>query len=98
MSSLFLCSAKLHAHTPDDAALVLLVTLHVEVTVVCYGEYVRRQLAYLLIGVEADLVRGVDGEQLVGIDCDEDRAGVRLQEAKKKPPRKADVSCVLDND
>lgn len=81
-----LSSAKLRAHTPDDAALVLLVALHVEVAVVRYGEYVRRHLAYLLIGVEADLVRGVDGQQLVGIDRDQDGAGVRLREAKKITP------------
>lgn len=49
------------SHTPDDAALVLVVPLHVEVTVVCYGEYMWRQLAYLLIGVEADMVWSVDG-------------------------------------
>lgn len=61
-----------HTHLPDDAALVLVVSLHVEVTVVCYGEYVRRQLAYLLIGVEADLVWSVDGQQLVGINCYQD--------------------------
>lgn len=59
-------------NTPDDTTLVLVVSLHVEVTVVCYGKYVRRHLADLLIGVEADLVRGVDGQQLVGIDGHQD--------------------------
>lgn len=73
-----------HSHTPDDAALVLVVTLHVEVTVVSDGEYVWRHLPDLLVGVEADLIWGVDGEQLVGIDCDEDRACVCLQGARHK--------------
>lgn len=53
---------------PDDAALVLVVALHVEVAVVGDGEYVRRHLSDLLVGVEADLIRSVDGEQLVGVD------------------------------
>lgn len=56
-------------HKPDDAALVLVVPLHVEVTVVCDGEYVRRHLSDLLIGVEADLVWSIDGQQLVRVDC-----------------------------
>lgn len=67
---------------PDDAALVLVVALHVEVAVVCDGEYVRRHFPDLLVGVEADLIRGVDGEQLVGVDGHQDGAGVRLQEAQ----------------
>lgn len=67
---------------PDDAALVLVVALHVEVAVVGDGEYVRRHLSDLLVGVEADLVRSVDGEQLVGVDRHQDGAGVRLREAQ----------------
>lgn len=70
--------------SPDDATLVLVVTLHVEVTVVGDGEYVRRHLADLLVGVEADLVRSVDGEQLVGVDRHQDGACVRLQEDHKQ--------------
>lgn len=73
-----------YAHTPDDAALVLVVTLHVEVTVVSDGEYVWRHLPDLFVGVEADLIWGVDGEQLVGIDCDEDRACVCLRGERHK--------------
>lgn len=72
------------SHTPDDAALVLVVPLHVEVTVVRDGEYVRRQLAYLLVGVEADLVGSVDRQKLVGIHCHQDWACVSLQEAKNR--------------
>lgn len=54
-------NCKYTIHTPDDAALVLVVSLHVEVAVVCYGKYVWRHLADLLVGVEADLVWSVDG-------------------------------------
>lgn len=41
-----------------------------------------RHLADLLVGVEADLIRSVDGKQLVGVDRHQDGAGVRLQEAQ----------------
>lgn len=68
---------------PDDAALVLVVSLHVEVTVVSDGKYVRRHLADLPVGVEADLVGSVNRQQLVGIDRHEDRACVRLQQHHK---------------
>lgn len=52
---------RTHIHTPDDAALVLVVSLHVEVAVVCDRKDVWRHLADLLVGVEADLVWSVDG-------------------------------------
>lgn len=68
---------------PDDAALVLVVALHVEVAVVGDGEYVWRQLSNLLVGVEADLVSGVNGEQLVGIDRHQDGACVCLWKRHK---------------
>lgn len=45
---------------PDDAALVTVVPLHVKVTVVSYGEDVRRHFANLLVGVQADLISCVD--------------------------------------
>lgn len=41
---------------PDDAALVLVVALHVEVAVIRDGKDVRWHLTDLLVGVEADLV------------------------------------------
>lgn len=63
---------------PDDAALVLVVALHVEVTVVGDGEDVWRHLSDLLVGVQADLVGRVDGQQLVGIDGHQDGTSVRL--------------------
>lgn len=77
---------------PDDAALVLVVALHVEVAVVGDCKYVRRHLADLLVGVEADLIRSVDGEQLVGVDRHQDGAGVRLQEAQTQRRERA-VKC-----
>ncbi len=53
--------------TPYDAALVSVVALHVEVAVVCDGEDVRRHFSDLLVGVEADLVCRVDGQQLIRV-------------------------------
>lgn len=76
-------------YLPDDAALVLVVPLHVEVAVVCDGKYVWRHLTNLLVGVEADVVWSVDGQQLVGINCNQDRTCVSLKEPKN---READVS------
>lgn len=64
---------------PDDAALVTVVPLHVEVAVVSYGEDVRRHLANLLVGVQADLIRCVDRQQLVRIDGNQYGASIRLQ-------------------
>ncbi len=43
------------------------VALHVEVAVVCDGEDVRRHFSDLLVGVEADLVCRVDGQQLIRV-------------------------------
>lgn len=63
---------------PDDAALVPVVPLHVEVTVVGDSKDVRRHFTDLLVGVEADLIGGVDGQQLVGVDSHQDGACVRL--------------------
>lgn len=74
--------SHLEVERPDDAALVFVVALHVEVAVVCNGEDMRRHFPNLLVGVEADLIGRVDGEQLVGVHCHQDGAGVRLQEAQ----------------
>lgn len=68
-----------YRNTPNDAALILVVSLHVEVTVVSNGEYVGRHLSNLPVGVEANVVRSVDGKQLVRIYCHQDRACVCLQ-------------------
>ena len=69
---------RLDSFLPDDATLVPVVPLHVEVTVVGDGKDVWRHFTNLLVGVEADLVGCVDGQQLVGIDGHQDGAGVRL--------------------
>lgn len=63
---------------PDDAALVAVVPLHVEVTVVGDGKDVRRHFSDLFVGVEADLVGCVDGQQLVWVHGHQDGARVRL--------------------
>lgn len=38
----------------------------------------RRHFTNLLVGVEADLVGSVDGQQLIRVDGHQDGAGVRL--------------------
>lgn len=64
---------------PDDAALVLVVTPHVEKAAVCDGEDVRRQLAQSSICVHMHIVGGVDGQHLVRIDRDQNGACVCLK-------------------
>lgn len=56
---------------PDNAALVTVVPLHVEVAIVSYGKNVRRHFPDLLVGVLADLVSCVDRQQLVWIYCNQ---------------------------
>lgn len=63
---------------PDDAALVTTVAFHVEVAVVGNGKDVRGHLPNLLVGVLADVLWRVDGEQLVGVHSHQDGARVRL--------------------
>lgn len=56
---------------PDNAALVTVVPLHVEVAVVSNGKDVRGHFTDLLVGVLADLVGCVDCQQLVWIYCNQ---------------------------
>lgn len=63
---------------PDDTTLVAVVPLHVEVAVVSDGKDVGRHFPDLLVGVQADLVGCVDGQQLIRVDGHQDGAGVRL--------------------
>ncbi len=69
---------SLNSFLPDDTTLVTVVPLHVEVTVVSNGKDVRRHFANLLVGVQADLISCVDGQQLVRVDGHQDGAGVCL--------------------
>lgn len=48
-------------NTPYDAALILIVALHVEVTIVSNCEDMWWHLPDLLVGVQAYLLRRVDG-------------------------------------
>lgn len=63
---------------PDDAALVAVVPLHVEVTVVSNGKNVWRQFTNLLVGVLSNLVRRVDRQQLIRVHSHQDGTGVSL--------------------
>lgn len=49
---------------PDDAALVLLILLHVEVAAVGNGKDVRGQLAHMAVVVQLHLLQGVQGKHL----------------------------------
>lgn len=69
---------------PDDAALVPAVAFHVEVAVVGNGEDVGGHLPYLLVGVLADVLWRVDGEQLVGVHSHQDGTRVCLQAARDR--------------
>lgn len=64
---------------PDDAALVLSVAAHVEIAVVCDGEDVRRQFPQAPVCVHLHVLDGVDGQQLVWVDCNQNGACVCLQ-------------------
>lgn len=70
---------KRRAPVPDHYTLILSVSVHVRVAVVADREYVGRQLSDFTILVQLDLLRGVDRQNLVGVHCDEDRAGVSLR-------------------
>lgn len=59
---------SLNPFIPDDTTLVTVVPLHVEVTVVSNGEYMGWQFSNLLVGIQADLLSSVDGQQLVRVD------------------------------
>jgi hypothetical protein len=64
---------------PDNDTLVLRVPLHVVVSVVRYSEYVRRQFTDLFVTIQLNLFGGVDGKDLVWIDCHQNGPSVRLQ-------------------
>lgn len=64
--------------TPDDAALALSAAAHVEKAAVGDGEDVRRQLAQPSICVHVHMLSGVNGQQLVRVDCNQNGACVRL--------------------
>lgn len=63
---------------PDDAALVTAVAFHVKVAIVGNGKDVRGHLPNLLVGILADVLWRIDGEQLVGVHSHQDGAGVCL--------------------
>lgn len=84
------CSTKIYGHEalllkhiwPDDAALVLVIPLHVKVTVVSNGKDMRRHLSNLLVGVQADLVSCVDGQKLIWVHCHQYWPCVCLKKSK----------------
>lgn len=63
---------------PDDAALVTAVAFHVKVAIVGNGKDVRGHLPNLLVGILADVLWRVDGQQLVGVHSHQDGARICL--------------------
>lgn len=64
---------------PDDAALVLFAATHVEKAAVRDGKDVWRQFAEPAVCVHVHMLVGVDGQQLVRVDCNQNGACVRLK-------------------
>lgn len=71
---------------PDDTALVTVVPLHVEVTIVSDGKNMGRQFTNFLISVVSNLVSCVNGQQLVRVNSHQDRASVCLQTEEQDRP------------
>ena len=72
-------TARPAVFVPNNDALILSESLHMGVAGVADGEYVGRQLAELAVLVQLYLLGRIDRQDLIGIDGDEDRAGIRLQ-------------------
>lgn len=64
--------------SPDDATLIPLVLLHVEVAAVGNGKDVRRQLAHVVAVVELYLLQGVQGQHLEWVHSYQDGSCVGL--------------------
>lgn len=77
---------------PNDDTLILSITVHMGVTVVTDGKYVRWKLANFTILVKFDLLGRVDWKYLIGIDSHEDRTGVSLRKKKKKTTKLKNLS------
>ena len=81
---------------------------HHLIAVVPNGEDMRWELSNLLFSVKFDLLGVVDGQDLVGIDCHQYRAGVGLCQENNKNPlcnqctaqhlRRSYCYCILSTD
>lgn len=101
MPDLVSAICPLQVHSPDNTALVSLVPLHIEVTVVCNGKDMRWKLSNPLVIVQSDLIRRVEGQQLVWIHCYKDWSCVSLENSCEhycysKPATKATCSINLN--
>lgn len=67
-----------HLGSPDYDALIVFITKHVVVGVVCDSEDVGRQLPYLPVCVLPDGIDVIEREHLVRVDSDQNRTGVCL--------------------
>lgn len=71
-------------YLPNDYTLVLTEPLHVTVAVVTDGKYVRGQFPDFSIFVQFDLLRRVNGKDLVRVDRHEDRPRVCLKLIRRR--------------
>lgn len=63
---------------PNYYTLILAVSVHMCITVIADGEYVRWQFPDFTILVEFDLLCGINRQYLVWVDGDQDGARIRL--------------------
>lgn len=63
---------------PNYYALILAVSVHMRVTIITDGEYVRWQFSDFTILVKFDLLRGINRQYLVRIDGDQDGTRISL--------------------
>lgn len=69
--------------SPDDTALVTLVSPHVVVAAVCDGKDVRGKFTQTTAVVQMHLIRRVDWKQLIRVHGHQHRADVRLITEKR---------------
>lgn len=79
LTSALVSRRKPNFFVPNYYALILAISVHVRITIIADGEYVRWQLPDFTILVEFDLFRGINRQYLIWIDGDQNGACVCLQ-------------------
>lgn len=87
MESPRISGARAHAYVPDQHRLVLGVLDHRRESSLSNGVHVWREQADALALVVTNPLLAVDGQSLVGIDGDENRARVGLQGGRESAAR-----------
>jgi len=78
LTSALVSRRKPNSFVPNYYALILAISVHVRITIIADGEYVRWQLPDFTILVEFDLFRGINRQYLIWIDGDQNGACVCL--------------------